>query len=78
VTLKERRPLILAVRESPFHLGHLRSMVSLSEMGATIAPPLPGFYTKPETVDDIVNHSVNRLLDLLGLPADDAKRWDGL
>ena len=53
-------------------------MVSLSEMGAIIAPPLPAFYTKPETVDDIVNQGVNRLLDLLGLPADDAKRWDGL
>ena len=78
VTLKERRPLILAVRESPLHLGHLRTMVSLTEMGAVIAPPLPAFYTKPEIVDDLVDHSVNRILDLLGLPPGDAHRWDGV
>ncbi len=78
VTLKERRPLILLVRETPLHLGHLRTMVSLAEMGAIIAPPLPAFYTKPETVDDIVDQSVNRVLDLLGFPADDTKRWQGL
>jgi 4-hydroxy-3-polyprenylbenzoate decarboxylase len=78
VTLKERRPLILLVRETPLHLGHLRTMVSLAEMGAIIAPPLPAFYTKPETVEDIVDQSVNRVLDLLRLPADDTKRWQGL
>ena len=77
VTLKERRPLILAVRESPLHLGHLRTMVSLTEMGAVIAPPLPAFYTKPESIDDLVDHGVNRILDLLGLPPGDAHRWDG-
>lgn len=77
VILKERRKLILMVRESPFHLGHLRTMTQLAEMGAIIAPPIPGFYNDPQSVDDIVNHSVERVLDLLGLPATDAKRWDG-
>jgi 4-hydroxy-3-polyprenylbenzoate decarboxylase len=76
VTLKERRKLVLMVREMPFHLGHLRTMVSLAEMGAILAPPVPAFYTKPETVLDIVDHSVDRVLDLLGLPAGDAKRWE--
>ena len=75
VALKERRRLILMVREMPFHLGHLRTMVSLTEMGAIIAPPIPGFYHKPESVLDLVDSSVDRILDLLGLPAADAKRW---
>ena len=77
VMLKERRKLILVVRETPFHLGHLRAMTQLTEMGAIIAPPIPGFYHKPETVLDIVDHSVDRVLDLLGLPSADAKRWQG-
>ncbi len=77
VTLKERRKLILMVRESPFHLGHLRTMVSLSEMGAIIAPPIPGFYHQPKTIEDLVDHSVDRVLDLLGLPVPEARRWDG-
>jgi len=77
VTLKERRKLILAVRESPFHLGHLRNMTALAEMGAIIAPPIPGFYHHPQTVADIVDHSVDRLLDLLGLPDDQVRRWEG-
>jgi 4-hydroxy-3-polyprenylbenzoate decarboxylase len=77
VTLKERRKLVLMVREMPFHLGHLRSMVALAEMGAILAPPVPAFYTKPETVDDIVNNSVDRVLDLIGLSPSDAKRWEG-
>lgn len=76
VMLKERRRLILMVRESPLHLGHLRSMVALAEMGAIVAPPIPGFYHRPETVLDIVDHSVNRVLDLLGCPNPDAPRWD--
>lgn len=76
VTLKERRKLILMVRETPLHLGHLRSMVSLAEMGAILAPPVAAFYTNPVTVLDIVDHSVDRVLDLLGLPAEDAKRWE--
>jgi flavin prenyltransferase len=77
VTLKERRKLILMVRESPLHAGHLRTMTALAEMGAIIAPPVPGFYTNPQTVLDIVDHSVDRVLDLLGVPAADARRWDG-
>jgi flavin prenyltransferase len=78
VILKERRKLILMVRESPFHLGHLRSMAALTEMGAIIAPPIPGFYHQPKTVMDIVDHSVQRIMDLLGLPMEDAIRWDDL
>ena len=77
VTLKERRRLILMVRESPFHLGHLRAMLALTEMGAIIAPPIPSFYHHPETILDLVDHGVDRVLDLLGLPAEDAKRWAG-
>jgi flavin prenyltransferase len=77
VTLKERRKLILLVRESPFHLGHLRNMTSLAEMGAIIAPPIPGFYHRPESVMDIVDHSVDRVLDLLGLPDPQLRRWEG-
>lgn len=77
VCLKERRRLILMVRESPLHLGHLRTMAALTEMGAVIAPPSPGFYNQPQTILDIVDHSVDRVLDLLQLPAPDARRWDG-
>jgi 4-hydroxy-3-polyprenylbenzoate decarboxylase len=78
VTLKERRRLILMVRETPFHLGHLRTMVSLTEMGAIVAPPIPGFYHKPETVLDVVDHTIQRVLDLLGVPLPGTKRWDDL
>jgi 4-hydroxy-3-polyprenylbenzoate decarboxylase len=77
VTLKERRKLILMVRESPFHLGHLRNMTALAEMGAIIAPPIPGFYHNPTTIMDLVDHSVERILDLLGLPDPEARRWEG-
>jgi len=77
VTLKERRRLILMVRESPLHLGHLRSMAALAEMGAILAPPVPGFYHQPKTVEEIVDHSVDRVMDLVGLPSPDAYRWDG-
>lgn len=77
VILKERRRLILMVRETPLHLGHLRTMANLAEMGAILAPPIPGFYTKPETVGDLVDHSVDRVLDLLGLPDVNARRWEG-
>lgn len=76
VTLKERRRLVLMVRESPFHLGHLRTMVSLTEMGAVIAPPIPSFYLEPKDVLDLVDHSVDRVLDLLGCPSPGARRWD--
>jgi 4-hydroxy-3-polyprenylbenzoate decarboxylase len=77
VALKERRKLILMVRESPFHLGHLRSMTALAEMGAIIAPPIPGFYNNPQTVAEIVDHSVDRVLDLLGAPDSQIRRWQG-
>jgi 4-hydroxy-3-polyprenylbenzoate decarboxylase len=77
VTLKERRKLVLMIRETPLHLGHLRTMVSLSEMGAIVAPPVPAFYHKPRTVDDIVDNNVDRILDLLGVPASAARRWQG-
>ncbi len=77
VILKERRKLILMVRETPFHLGHLRTMVSLTEMGAIIAPPIPGFYHKPKTILDLVDHTVARIIDLLGLPNANASRWNG-
>ena len=76
--LKERRRLILMVRETPLHLGHLRNMVALTEMGAIIAPPMPGFYNHPATVMDIVDHSVDRALDLLGVPDERVKRWEGV
>jgi 4-hydroxy-3-polyprenylbenzoate decarboxylase len=77
VTLKERRKLVLMVRESPFHLGHLRTMTALTEMGAIVAPPIPGFYNHPQSVEDIVDHSVERVLDLIGLPNPNARRWEG-
>ena len=77
VTLKERRRLVLMVRESPLHLGHLRNMTALAEMGAIIAPPIPGFYHNPQTIDDLVNHSVDRVLDLIGAANPDAHRWTG-
>ena len=77
VTLKERRKLILMVRESPLHLGHLRNLTALAEMGAIIAPPVPGFYQNPQSVMEIVDHSVERVLDLLGLPLPTAHRWEG-
>jgi 4-hydroxy-3-polyprenylbenzoate decarboxylase len=75
VTLKERRPLVLMVRETPLHLGHLRTMVKLAEMGAVIAPPLPAFYAKPLSLDEMVDQSVGRSLDLFGLSWSRVKRW---
>jgi 4-hydroxy-3-polyprenylbenzoate decarboxylase len=77
VALKERRRLILMVRETPFHLGHLRTMAALTEMGAIVAPPIPGFYNQPVTIEDLVDSSVDRILDLLGLPDENAPRWNG-
>lgn len=77
VALKERRKLILMVRESPLHLGHLKTMALLAEMGAIVAPPVPGFYQHPQTVMDLVDHSVDRVLDLLGMPVAGARRWEG-
>lgn len=82
VILKERRQLILMVRETPLNLIHLRNMVTLTEMGAIIAPPVPAFYTQPETINDIVNNSVGRILDTLdtlNIPTSDyVNRWAGL
>jgi flavin prenyltransferase len=75
VVLKERRRLVLMLRESPLHTGHLRNLTALSEMGAIIAPPLPAFYTRPQTVEEIVDHSVGRVLDLLGIESGLVKRW---
>ena len=74
VTLKERRPLVLMVRETPLHLGHLRTMTALAEMGATIAPPVPAFYANPRSLDEMVDHSVGRVLDLFGLNGPGVKR----
>ena len=78
VVLKERRPLVLMVRETPFHLGHLRTMTALTEMGAIIAPPLPAFYARPKSIGDIVDQSVGRALDLFGLDWSAVRRWEGL
>lgn len=75
VVLKERRPLVLMVRETPLHLGHLRTMVRLAEMGAVIAPPLPAFYAKPASLEEMVDQSVGRALDLFGLAWKPVKRW---
>lgn len=75
VTLKERRSLVLMVRETPLHLGHLRTMVRLAEMGAVIAPPLPAFYARPASLDEMVDQSVGRALDLFGLSWTPVKRW---
>src|SRR5579863_9270549 len=76
VALKERRKLVLMVRESPLHLGHLRSMTALAEMGAILAPPMPAFYHQPQSVEEIVDQSVDRVLDLIGLPSPEARRWN--
>jgi 4-hydroxy-3-polyprenylbenzoate decarboxylase len=75
VTLKERRPLILMVRETPLHLGHLRTMTALAEMGAIILPPVPAFYAEPKTLSDLVDQMVARALDLLGYDWPLARRW---
>ncbi|HTI45618.1 MAG TPA: UbiX family flavin prenyltransferase [Casimicrobiaceae bacterium] len=75
VVLKERRRLVLMVRETPLHLGHLRSMTQVTEMGAIVMPPVPAFYAEPATVDDIVNHSVGRVLDLFGIDNALVRRW---
>lgn len=75
VVLKERRRLVLMVRESPLHTGHLRTLTAASEIGAIIAPPLPGFYAKPETIDDLVDHTVGRVLDLFDIDVGLVRRW---
>jgi len=75
VTLKERRPLVLMVRETPLHVGHLRTMTQLAEMGAVIAPPVPAFYARPKSLDDLIDHAVGRALDLFGLDSGRVRRW---
>ncbi|MFY9772209.1 MAG: UbiX family flavin prenyltransferase [Xanthobacteraceae bacterium] len=77
VVLKEKRRLVLAIRETPLHVGHLRSMTVLAEIGAVIAPIVPAFYNRPRTVEDIVNHTCGRLLDLFGIDIGTVKRWKG-
>ena len=78
VMLKERRRLILMVRETPLNLAHLRNMTSVTEMGGIIFPPVPGFYHRPQTIADMVDHTVSRVIDLLGLPQPNAPRWNGM
>ncbi|HEY8904923.1 MAG TPA: UbiX family flavin prenyltransferase [Rhodoferax sp.] len=78
VMLKERRRLILMVRETPLNLAHLRNMTSVTEMGGIIFPPLPAFYQKPQSIAEMVDHTVSRVVDLLGLPQASSPRWAGL
>ena len=78
VMLKERRRLVLMVRETPLHLGHLRNMTAVTEMGAIVCPPMPAFYLRPRTLDDLVDASVARVLDLLDVPHTLSQRWEGL
>jgi 4-hydroxy-3-polyprenylbenzoate decarboxylase len=75
VVLKERRRLVLVVRETPLHTGHLRTMTALSEMGAVIAPPVPAFYAKPQTLADMIDQTLGRVLDLFGLETEGVRRW---
>ena len=75
VTLKERRRLVLMLRETPLHLGHLRAMLAVTEMGAVIAPPVPAFYARPQSLEEMVDHTLGRVLDLFGLESGTVKRW---
>jgi 4-hydroxy-3-polyprenylbenzoate decarboxylase len=77
VCLKERRPLVLVVRETPLHLGHLRLMQQVTEAGATVLPPVPGFYHRPASIEELVDHTVVKVLDQLGLHVDLIRRWEG-
>lgn len=78
VVLKEQRRLVLMPREAPLHVGHCKLLYEAAQMGAVIAPPMPAFYTQPQTIDDLINHSVGRVLDLFGLDSGALKRWEGL
>ena len=75
VMLKERRRLVLMVRETPLHLGHIRSMAAVTEAGAIVYPPVPAFYANPESIEDMVDHTLGRVLDLFGLEASTVRRW---
>jgi 4-hydroxy-3-polyprenylbenzoate decarboxylase len=75
VVLKERRRLVLMVRETPLHTGHLRTMTQLSEMGAIVAPPVPAFYSRPTSLEDMIDHTVGRMLDLFDIDAGVVRRW---
>jgi 4-hydroxy-3-polyprenylbenzoate decarboxylase len=77
VVLKERRRLVLMVRETPLHLGHLRNMATAAELGAVISPPVPAFYAHPQTIAEMVDHTLVRVLDLFGLDAKPIRRWQG-
>jgi 4-hydroxy-3-polyprenylbenzoate decarboxylase len=78
VTLKERRRLVLVVRETPLHLGHLRLMTAVTEAGAVVLPPVPGFYTRPSTIDQLVDHTITKILDQFDIEAHLISRWEGL
>ena len=78
VVLKERRRLVLVPRETPLNLAHLRNMVAATEMGAIVMPPMPAFYALPKTIDDLVEHTVGRILDLFGVDTKKVKRWAGM
>jgi 4-hydroxy-3-polyprenylbenzoate decarboxylase len=78
VVLKERRKLVLLVRETPLHAGHIRSMAQVTEYGAIVMPPVPAFYAKPQTLDEMVNHTVGRALDLFGIENSLVSRWSGV
>jgi polyprenyl P-hydroxybenzoate/phenylacrylic acid decarboxylase-like protein len=78
VTLKERRRLVLLTRETPLHEIHLENMLALSRMGAVIAPPVPAFYNNPRTIDDLIDHTIGRVLDLFGLAMPNLRRWTGM
>ncbi|MFA5506812.1 MAG: UbiX family flavin prenyltransferase [Vulcanimicrobiota bacterium] len=77
VTLKERRPLYVVPRETPLHLGHLRNLTTLAELGAVVVPPMPAFYHRPNTLDEVIDHTVGKLLDLLGIEHRLFRRWQG-
>ena len=78
VTLKERRKLVLVVRETPLHLGHIRLMAQVTEAGGVVLPPVPGFYTLPKTIEDIVDHTITKILDQFGIEAGLIERWSGI
>lgn len=78
VTLKERRPLVLMPREVPLHAGHCKLLYEVAQIGAVIAPPMPAFYNKPATIDDLINHSVGRVLDLFAIDTGTVRRWEGV